>query len=303
MSLPPLLAALRPHQWVKNIFVGAAFLFALPEMGRDPMARIDELQRVLLAAAAFCLAASSIYVLNDVMDREQDRKHPEKCRRPIASGAVSVPAALGLGALCLGAALLLASRAGTAEGSVLVVVAAYAVMNTAYSLRLKHIVLVDVFCIALGFLLRVLAGAFAVGRPISPWLVICTFFLALFLALCKRHAELELLGDDSGSHRRNLREYSLGFLDQATAILAACSVLSYSMYTVDDRTLEKLGTTDLIYTVPFVVFGIFRYLLLVQTRGGGGSPSRVLLGGDATFVANALVWLGTVVWLLVLRQA
>lgn len=301
MSLPPLLVALRPHQWIKNVFVGAAFLFALPEMGGDPMERTAELFRVLYAAASFCLAASSIYVLNDVMDRESDRKHPEKRRRPIASGAVSVPAALGLGALCLLASLLLATRAGTDKGSVLAVVGLYAAMNTAYSLRLKHIVLVDVFCIALGFLLRVLAGAFAVGRDISPWLVICTFFLALFLALCKRHAELELLGDEGGSHRKNLREYSLGFLDQATAILAACSVLSYAMYTFDERTIERFGE-GLIYTVPFVVFGIFRYLLLVQTRGGGGSPSRVLLGGDVTFVANALAWLGTVVWLLFLSK-
>ncbi|MDP6370173.1 MAG: decaprenyl-phosphate phosphoribosyltransferase, partial [Planctomycetota bacterium] len=143
------------------------------------------------------------------------------------------------------------------------------------------------------------AGAYAVGRPISEWLVICTFFLALFLALCKRHAELELLGDDSSGHRRNLQEYSIGFLNQTTAILAACSVLTYAMYAMDAGTVKRLGP-GLIYTVPFVVFGIFRYLLLVQTRGGGGSPSKVLLGGDAAFALNGILWFLTTCGILFL---
>lgn len=297
MSLPPLLALLRPHQWVKNVFVGAPFLFALTERSRATWGDSAELLRVALAVASFSLAASSIYVVNDVLDRESDRRHPEKRKRPIASGAVSVPAALAVGVACLLASIGLATQAESGAGSVLGVVLAYVVMNSAYSLRLKHVVLVDVFCIALGFLLRVLAGGFAVGVPLSNWLKLCTFFLALFLALCKRHAELELLGEDSGRHRKNLREYSIGFLDQATGVLAACSVLSYAMYTVDASTQARMGD-GIVYTVPFVVFGIFRYLLLVQTRGGGGSPSRVLLGGDVTFVLNALAWLATVVWVL-----
>jgi 4-hydroxybenzoate polyprenyltransferase len=292
MTLPPLIATLRPHQWVKNIFVAAALLFTLGEMGGNPLSHTPEMLRVALAVAAFCLASSSIYIVNDVLDAESDRKHPEKCNRPIASGALPVSKALVLSLVCIATSGWLASQAGTAEGSVLLVVMGYALLNLLYSLRLKHIVLVDVFCIAAGFLLRVVAGAFAVGSPISEWLIICTFFLALFLALCKRHAELELLGDDSGSHRRNLREYSIDFLNQTTAILAACSVLTYAMYTMAPGTVERLGS-GLIYTVPFVVFGIFRYLLLVQTRGGGGSPSRVLLGGDLAFALNGIFWLLT----------
>ncbi|HIG87274.1 MAG TPA: decaprenyl-phosphate phosphoribosyltransferase [Planctomycetes bacterium] len=299
MTLPPLIATLRPHQWVKNVFVGAALLFTLGELGGDPLSHTAEITRVALAVAAFCLASSSIYIINDVLDAESDRKHPEKCKRPIASGALSVSKALVLSLICIGSSAWLASQAGTEEGSVLFVVLGYALLNLLYSLRLKHIVLVDVFCIAAGFLLRVVAGAYAVGRPISEWLVICTFFLALFLALCKRHAELELLGDDSSSHRRNLREYSIGFLNQSTAILAACSVLTYAMYTMDAGTVERLGS-GLIYTVPFVVFGIFRYLLLVQTRGGGGSPSKVLLGGDAAFALNGILWFLTTCGILFL---
>ncbi len=299
MTLPPLIATLRPHQWVKNVFVGAALLFTLGELGDDPLSHTAEITRVALAVAAFCLASSSIYIINDVLDAESDRKHPEKCKRPIASGALSVSKALVLSLICIGSSAWLASQAGTEEGSVLFVVLGYALLNLLYSLRLKHIVLVDVFCIAAGFLLRVVAGAYAVGRPISEWLVICTFFLALFLALCKRHAELELLGDDSSSHRRNLREYSIGFLNQSTAILAACSVLTYAMYTMDAGTVERLGS-GLIYTVPFVVFGIFRYLLLVQTRGGGGSPSKVLLGGDAAFALNGILWFLTTCGILFL---
>ncbi len=299
MTLPPLIATLRPHQWVKNVFVGAALLFTLAELGDDPLSHTAEITRVALAVAAFCLASSSIYIINDVLDAESDRKHPEKCKRPIASGALSVSKALVLSLICLGSSAWLASQARTEEGSVLFVVLGYALLNLLYSLRLKHIVLVDVFCIAAGFLLRVVAGAYAVGRPISEWLVICTFFLALFLALCKRHAELELLGDDSSGHRRNLQEYSIGFLNQTTAILAACSVLTYAMYTMDAGTVKRLGS-GLIYTVPFVVFGIFRYLLLVQTRGGGGSPSKVLLGGDAAFALNGILWFLTTCGILFL---
>lgn len=301
MTLPPLIATLRPHQWVKNVFVGAALLFTLGELGDDPLSHMAEITRVALAVAAFCLASSSIYIINDVLDAESDRKHPEKCKRPIASGALSVQMGLVLSLICIGSSAWLASQAGTEEGSVLFVVLGYALLNLLYSLRLKHIVLVDVFCIAAGFLLRVVAGAYAVGRPISEWLVICTFFLALFLALCKRHAELELLGDDSSGHRRNLQEYSIGFLNQTTAILAACSVLTYAMYTMDAGTVKRLGP-GLIYTVPFVVFGIFRYLLLVQTRGGGGSPSKVLLGGDGAFALNGILWFLTTCGILFLGE-
>lgn len=298
MDLKALLIALRPHQWTKNIFVFAALLFARGSSGTLLVDRYDDLQRVLWAFAAFCLGASCIYLVNDVMDRESDRAHPEKRHRPIASGRVTVPVALALSAVCAGLAIHAALRAEGAPVPVWPLVAGYMALNLAYSVKLKHVVLVDVFCIATGFLLRVLAGALAVPAPISHWLLLCTLFLALFLGLCKRRAEMALLGEGGGAHRAILKEYDIGFLDQMTTVLAACTIVTYTMYTVAEETAAKFGPHNLlVWTVPFVVFGLARYMLLVQTRRGGGSPTRVLLGGDAMFVANALLWLGVVVWI------
>jgi 4-hydroxybenzoate polyprenyltransferase len=157
------------------------------------------------------------------------------------------------------------------------------------------VVLLDVFCIATGFLLRVKAGGLAAHYHVSQWLMLCTLFLALFLGLCKRRAEIDLLGEERGNHRVNLRHYTLGFLDQMTTLLAAVTVVFYTMYTVSPENVKKFGDGHhLIYSVPFVVFGLARYLFLVDTQRGGGSPTRVLLGGDALFVVNALGWLAVV---------
>lgn len=298
MDPKALLLALRPHQWTKNIFVFAALLFARGSSGTLLSERFDDVQRVLWAFGAFCLGASCIYLVNDVMDREADRAHPEKRHRPIASGRVSVQAALGLSAACAAGALFAALRAEGAPVAVWPLVLGYMALNLAYSVKLKHVVLVDVFCIATGFLLRVLAGALAVPAPISHWLLLCTLFLALFLGLCKRRAELALLGEGGGAHRAILKEYDLGFLDQMTTVLASCTIVTYTMYTVADDTASKFGPHNLlVWTVPFVVFGLARYMLLVQTRRGGGSPTRVLLGGDTSFVVNALLWLAAVLWI------
>ena len=291
-----LLRSLRPHQWVKNVFVLAALVFALGEVGVDAAAQQDRILRVLVAAAAFCLGASAIYLVNDVVDVESDRKHPEKCRRPIAAGEVSVPQAMLLSALCVGGALWLAGAA-TPEGgdSVVVVVGVYMVSNLCYSLKLKQIAIVDAFLIALGFMLRVTAGAYAAAAPISEWLLLSTLFLALFLAFCKRRAEIDLLGEEASSHRKNLGQYTLPFLDQATGVLAACAIITYSMYTVDEETAAKFGEDNhLVWTVPFVVFGLFRYLLMVTRKEAGGSPTRVLLGGDLIFAVNGVLWMAVV---------
>lgn len=298
MSPVSLLKAMRPHQWVKNVFVLAALLFALGEK-HSMVAEWPILLQVGFAVAAFCLGSSAIYLVNDVMDVESDRKHPTKCRRPIAAGEVSVPAALGMSAVCVAASIALGLRASSPVGNVAIVVSAYMAMNFLYSWKLKHVAILDAFCIATGFLLRVLAGGFAAETPVSHWLMLCTLFLALFLALCKRKAEIDLLGEDRGAHRKILREYTPEFLDQAVGILAACAILCYTMYTVADETADKFGSGHgLVWTVPFVVFGLLRYLLLVQTQRGGGSPTKVLLGGDIVFVANALGWLATVAFLL-----
>ena len=291
-----LLRSLRPHQWVKNIFVLAALVFALGEVGVDAAAQQDRILRVLIAAAAFCLGASAIYLVNDVMDVESDRRHPEKCKRPIAAGEVSVAQALALSAVCVVGALWLAG-ASTPEGgdSVMTVVGIYMVSNLLYSLKLKQIAIVDAFLSARGFMLRVTAGAYAAAAPISEWLLLSTLFLALFLAFCKRRAEIDLLGEDAASHRKNLGQYTPAFLDQATGVLAACAIITYSMYTVDEETAAKFGEdNDLVWTVPFVVFGLFRYLLMVTRKEAGGSPTKVLLGGDLIFAVNGVLWMAVV---------
>ncbi len=301
-----LFRAMRPQQWVKNIFVLAALVFARGARGSLLDGDLSDVWRTLYAFAAFCLGSSAIYLVNDVMDVESDRKHPTKRNRPIASGAVTVRAAFVASMVCVALALFLSARAypaGAPAPTVQHIVAAYMVLNLAYSLKLKHIVLVDAFCIATGFLLRVKAGGLAAGAQISHWLMLCTLFLALFLALCKRRAETDLLGADRGDHRAILVEYTSGFLDQMVTVLAACTILTYTMYTVSEETAAKFGHGHhMVWTVPFVVFGLARYMLLVQTQKGGGSPTRVLLGGDALFLVNSLGWLGTVAWVVLSRD-
>lgn len=293
-----ILRAMRPHQWVKNVFVLAAFVFGWASH-RDLASNMDSLWRTLTALAAFCLGSSAIYLLNDVCDVESDRQHPTKCKRPIAAGEVSIPVALGASVVCVAAALLLGWRASGSAGSVALIVGSYMTLNTLYSFRLKHVVLVDAFCIAGGFILRVIAGGYAAETPVSYWLILCTLFLSLFLALCKRHAEIDLLGEDRGSHRKILTEYSPQLLDQLVTMVAACTILSYALYTVaEDGGLRYSPSGRLVWTVPFVVFGLFRYLLLVAQQRGGGSPTKVLLGGDAAFLANGLAWLTVILMLL-----
>lgn len=297
MNPVALVRALRPHQWVKNVFVFAALVFARGERGSFFGGDRWDVYRTLFAFAAFCLGASAIYLVNDVMDVESDRKHPTKKRRPIAAGEVSVRAALGAAVLCVIGALVLGHNAGGASVEVMWIVAVYMALNLAYSLKLKHVVLVDAFCIAAGFILRVLAGGQAANAAISHWLVLCTLFLALFLALCKRRAETDLLGAERGEHRSILLEYNTAFLDQMVTVLAACTIVTYTMYTVAEETAKKFGSGyRLVWTVPFVVFGLARYMLLVHTQKGGGSPTRVLLGGDLLFLLNALGWIAVVAW-------
>lgn len=296
MDLKALILALRPHQWVKNVFVLAALVFARGSEGglfQEPM---DDVRRTLWAFAAFCLGASTIYLVNDVMDRESDRRHPTKRNRPIAAGRVSVAQALTLSAVCAACAIFFGLQAAGDPFPVWPIVLGYMLLNFAYSAWLKHVVLVDAFCIAAGFLLRVIAGALAVPAVMSHWLLLCTMFLALFLALCKRKAEIDLLGEGRGEHRAILREYNAAFLDQMTTVLAACTIVTYTMYTVAEETVLKFDGDRLVWTVPFVVFGLGRYLFLVHTQKGGGSPTKVLLGGDPLFAINTAGWVATVAW-------
>ncbi len=280
--------ALRPHQWVKNGFVLAALVFS--RKLTDMAAVVDS----LTAVAAFCAIASSIYLVNDIADFERDRVHPKKRDRPIASGAVKRRTAgvmaLLLAPVGLGLGFWLNSRTGLTLG-------VYGVMNLAYSFRLKHMVLLDVFIIAAGFLLRVSAGAFAIDVGISPWLLLCTFFVSLFLAFCKRRHELESLGADAADHRGILAEYSTGFIDKMISALAAMTTMSYALYTIDPAVMRKLGTDALVVTLPLVLFGVFRYLYLVHRHGLGGSPTEVALTDRSVQVIVGLYVALTVVFI------
>jgi len=282
------LKLLRPHQWIKSGFVCVGLLFG--HAWDDPLL----VHKVLLAAAAFALAASAVYVGNDFADRERDRQHPEKSQRPLACGSVSVTQALLLAAGCLLAALLLAQAAG---GAVLRIVLFYVVLNAAYSLGLKHVVLLDVFIISAGFMLRILAGTLGVGIAPSHWLLLCGLLLTLFLGFAKRRAELNALAGQGGSHRRVLDDYDPVLLDKLITICAAGAIVSYSLYTVSAETVAMHGTSNLIYTVPFVIYGIFRYLFLLHRRGGGGDPAAALLR-DTHLLAAFAAWLFTVIAVL-----
>ncbi len=298
MNVPVLVRALRIRQWSKNVFVLAPLLFLGGEKGRASAIVEADIWHVALAFLSFCLVSSSVYLFNGVQDAESDRAHPEKRKRPIASGELSSNAAL-VASLVLALGALLLGGVATPDGSwsVSAMLAVYLVVNVAYTLKLKQFVLLDAFCIASGFLLRVLVGGAAAQAEVSHWLILCTLFLALFLALNKRRAELTLLGEEGRAHRRNLSEYTIEFLDQMVSVLAACTIVCYTMYTVDAGTVLKFGD-DLFWTVPFVAFGIGRYMLIVQNGLGGGNPARIFLGGDVLFLVNTLSWAATVAWVL-----
>lgn len=289
--MKPYLKLLRPHQWVKSGFVFVGLLFG--HAWHDALL----VRSVLLAAAAFALAASAVYVLNDFTDRARDREHPEKRRRPLAAGLVSPQEALLLAGVCMLLALTLAFASAPA---VLLIVAGYILLNVAYSLKLKHIVLLDVFVIAAGFMLRILAGTLGVGIAPSHWLLLCGLMLTLFLGFAKRRAELKALKALEGRgnrHRKVLDDYDPQLLDQLIAICAANTIVSYSLYTVSAETLAMHGTAHLIYSVPFVAYGIFRYLFLLHRRAGGGDPATVLLR-DGHLLGACAGWLITVLALL-----
>ena len=262
------LQALRPHQWVKNGFVFAPLIFSRQLLAEGALLTSG------LAVAAFCLVSSSIYLVNDSLDYERDQLHPKKRLRPIARGRVRRPIALVLSLLTAALGLSIASTLG--PGTVWVI-GGYGAMNLAYSLGLKEVLLVDVFLIAVGFLLRVTAGAFAIQVKLSPWLLLCTLSLALFLALCKRRHERSSLGEEAAAHRALLSRYTLPFLDQLITVTASMTVMSYALYSIDPWVSERLGSNALLLTLPFVLLGIFRYLAIVHLEGGGGSPTRVAL--------------------------
>jgi 4-hydroxybenzoate polyprenyltransferase len=275
-----LFLSLRPAQWTKNLLVFAGLLFGMRLFDADAVGR------ALAAFAIFCALSGVVYLLNDVLDRDRDRRHPVKSRRPIASGTVSIGVAVAtaavLGVTALGSAFLLGGRFA-------LVAAAYVGLLVLYSSVLKNIVIIDVLTIAVGFVLRAVAGAVAVQVEISHWLLICTILLALFIALAKRRQELVSLAGEATSHREILGEYSPQLLDQMIAVVTASTLVSYAFYTVSPETQVKFGTQWLGLTIPFPLYGIFRYLYLVHQREGGGSPADLLLT-DRPLLACVALW-------------
>jgi 4-hydroxybenzoate polyprenyltransferase len=274
------LRSLRPEQWTKNLFVFAGVLFG------GHLLDVTAMVRAVAAFVIFCALSGVVYIFNDLADREADQRHPLKRLRPIPSGQLSSPtafiAATVLGVAALAAAILLSPMFA-------LVAATYVVLLVLYSVVLKHLVIIDALTIAAGFVLRAAAGAVAVFVPISHWLLVCTTLLALFLVLSKRRHELTLLADGAMTHRPILEEYSPYLLDQMIAVVTASTLVAYSVYSTSTETAERLNTTRLGLTIPFVLYGIFRYLYLVHQKRAGGSPADLLLT-DRPLLACVGLW-------------
>ena len=271
---------LRVYQWTKNLLVFGALIFAR-QLG-EPL----QIARSVVCFCAFCAASSLVYVFNDIMDVENDRVHPEKCKRPLASGAMSMGAAKAVMALLMVVALVVSSFLGP---RVLVAVTIYVGITLLYSLGLKNVVIIDVMIVAIGFVVRAMAGAVALDVTFSNWLVVCTLFLALFLGISKRRHEIQSLEDLATSHREVLGHYSVPYLDSMTIIVGGATLITYTIYTCSPDVVERMQTDKLYLTLPLVVYGLFRYLYLVQRKLDGGDPSSTLLR-DKPLAATVLLW-------------
>ena len=285
-----LFVSLRPDQWTKNLIVFAALIFAVKLL--DPAATAKATAAFLI----FCGLSGAVYLINDVADREQDRLHPIKKMRPIASGDLSPRAALTaavvVSAIALAAAYMLRPAFAAAA-------AAYLALFVVYTRSLKHMVVLDVMTIAIGFVLRAVAGGLVIGVHISNWLLVCTMLGALFLGFAKRRHEITLLAAGAKGHRRILEEYDPYLLDQMIAIVAAATIVVYIIYCASPETAERFGTRWLVLTTPFPIYGIFRYLYLVHRKHGGGSPSDMLLR-DRPLLSCVALW-GIAVVVLIYR--
>jgi len=283
-----LIVALRPKQWSKNTVVFIALVFS------HHLFSPAKLYKTLAAFGIFCLLSGGAYLLNDIADIKNDRSHPEKSKRPIASGSLPINWARGAFVLITITAVALAFITNGQFGLVAV---AYLVVQMAYSLLLKHLVIIDIFCIASSFFLRVIAGAFAIDVMVSSWLLVCTFFVSLFIALCKRRHEILLLEDRAVDHRKVLEKYDVLLLDQMISVVTASTVGAYTIYTLSTETVRNVGTANLKYTIPFVLYGIYRYLYLVYCKRQGGSPETILLT-DIPMMVNLIGYGVTVIIVL-----
>ena len=281
----------RPHHWIKNLVVFAALIFA--KKFADPLSVVLAIKGFL----TFCLTASAIYYLNDIADFKKDQLHPLKKLRPIASGKMNLGLAWAIALVLLTAGLLISLSLGRQFIGCFIL---YVILNIGYNLGLKNVVIIDVMVLATGFVVRAAAGAAAIAVPISSWLLVCTILLALFLGFAKRRHEIMILGDTAVSHRQSLAHYSTYFLDQMISVVTASTVIAYTFYTLSPEVQEKFGSGDLVLTVPFVLYGIFRYLYLVHQRDKGGSPTRILIT-DAPLLACVGLWIIAVLIIIQLK--
>lgn len=285
--VPPILVLLRPKHWVKNILVFAALFFSFSFT-------VPAIALTASVFVAFSLLASTVYVINDIADAERDSHHPTKKNRPIASGAVAKSTAAIVASALFAISVWWLYSIGSYVAYIGLL---YFGINILYSFGLKHVAILDVIIVAIGFLLRVIIGAVAINVPVSHWIVLCTFFLALFVAFGKRRHEMVLLGEDGKSqHRQSMREYTNGFIDQMLGLSAGVAVVFYSLYTIDTNTVLRFGSDDLIYTTPIVVFGVLRYFYLLYNRDSGGDPVQ-LMTRDRQLQLAVIIWLVTV-WLI-----
>jgi 4-hydroxybenzoate polyprenyltransferase len=295
-KLSALLRLIRPKQWVKNLFVFSALVFS------KHLFEFDYLSKTLLAFAAFSFSASFVYIINDIADRERDRQHPKKRKRPIASGEISPALGMIVAVVLLVAVIAIVS---VLDPRFTLCLAAYLVMNLAYSFYLKELVLIDVFVIAIGFMLRVIGGAVVLDVERSSWLILTTMFLSLFLAIAKRRGELVTIASASEvqkqtSTRKVLEHYNVDFAEQMTTICAAGFVFCYALYTVSERTVTLFGTDNLVLTTPFVLYGVFRYLYLLHLKNLGENPTEVVLS-DLPMMINFVAYAAAMLFIIYVK--
>jgi len=290
MTALEILKSMRPHQWLKNLFIFAPIIFS------QNIFNLPFLLKTIVAFILFCILSGSLYILNDLKDLEEDKLHPSKSKRPIASGRLKKSTAFLFFIILSVLALILSI---TLNIYFFIAALIYFLLQVAYSFWLKHVVILDVFVVASGFFIRVVAGGLAIDVHLSSWLLICTILLSLFMAMSKRRHELVLLEENAGNHRPILKEYNPYLLDQMIAVVTASTLIAYCLYTISEETVSKFGTARLVYTVPFVLYGIFRYLYLVHQRTEGGSP-EVLIIKDKPLLVDLFLWILAVMLILYL---
>ncbi len=281
MAARAILITLRPQQWIKNGFLFAALLFS------KKLLNPASILQAVLAFLSFCLVTGAVYIFNDLIDIDEDRLHPKKSKRPLAAGELDKNTAIIALAVFMTAGVAVAI---SLNWLFLLALLSYVLLQLFYTLWLKHVVILDIFSIAMGFMIRVVAGGLAIRVDISDWLIVCTAFLSLFLAMGKRRHELLILDKDAVLHRPILREYSPSLLDQMISVVTSSTLIAYCLYTISDVTAAKFGTRNLVLTVPFVLYGIFRYLYLIYRKESGGSPEELIVG-DPPLLISVFLWM------------